>query len=902
MRSLAWLATALILVSCSGGGTESDNSDDVPPAISVAGETEITVQFGTEYEDAGASASDNRDGDVPVSTSGVVDTQTAGTYQITYSATDSSGNTAQATRTVIVSPQMFWLTMSAFGEASFPATTSETWECRDDGRLCRQRVEAGSVVSIDAIPDAGHRFESWLGCDSVMSSTCSIEIDSDRTVYATVLSEEPIEFQDNVVLLSDTQIASISTAGSSENVLVFSAGADLSNVSIGSIIVSKGTADGDLIFGKRVLDIIELPGASTLVEVADVGLGEVIKKGTIVAYVDQSQLERSASQLEPGVKYTASAGDGDKNDPVEITISLEEVLKYNDGAPSPISLNGEVTLSFISQFLIEFDDISFWPFDIELRPSYMRYYGNANINGQFGPKLTAKLLDYKEVYLFPAGTITLPPVPGVPIPITQEVEPVLEVRANAEGSMQVAVKPESKLIASLEYTRGHGWNNLSSTYLGGSLEFPETVTAQARFDVGPGFRYKVKPFGIAGPFLQGTLYGGAEVAIKPQDTSGCDVFAKAFAGARASAGGDFSVLGWGKDFLFPDSLSWELTLLENECQAPKPDPVESINISQISASSLKLSWDDVASEYPVAYFEVYRKAADEPFYVRLGQTGSRDFKDNGVSVDVRYCYFVRAVSVNGESSDDPNSPTCFVTFDSYDTSPPASVIINDIFANSTSSITLSWQAASEADVTNYNVYDVSAGDAQAFVVSTTPAETETIIRLNPDTEYCYRVSAVDGGGNVSPISDVRCVRTLPIQQADWKFFIACQGREWLIEEQVDLNEFASSTIEVAGIGNDYDGSDLTYLLQGLYDADSSVLDAQIYWTFADTGNERIDKLVADLSTGDSGVVPMDLILDNGGCLTQIRVVKSDIADSESTTASVRLTKANTTGVLTESLD
>jgi hypothetical protein len=78
-------------------------TDSEAPTITLIGESSINHEQGTTYTDAGATASDIADGSVIVTTSGIVDTTTAGTYTLTYTATDSGGNTATAvTRTVIV--------------------------------------------------------------------------------------------------------------------------------------------------------------------------------------------------------------------------------------------------------------------------------------------------------------------------------------------------------------------------------------------------------------------------------------------------------------------------------------------------------------------------------------------------------------------------------------------------------------------------------------------------------------------------------------------------------------------------------------------------------------------------------------------------------------------------------
>lgn len=77
-------------------------SDTTPPVITVTGANPATVTWGDSYTDAGATAIDDIDGPVSVSSSGSVNTSLLGSYQITYSATDAAGNNATAFRTVNV--------------------------------------------------------------------------------------------------------------------------------------------------------------------------------------------------------------------------------------------------------------------------------------------------------------------------------------------------------------------------------------------------------------------------------------------------------------------------------------------------------------------------------------------------------------------------------------------------------------------------------------------------------------------------------------------------------------------------------------------------------------------------------------------------------------------------------
>lgn len=75
-----------------------------------------------------------------------------------------------------------------------------------------------------------------------------------------------------------------------------------------------------------------------------------------------------------------------------------------------------------------------------------------------------------------------------------------------------------------------------------------------------------------------------------------------------------------------------------------------------------------------------------------------------------------------------------------------------------SAVSLSWDAS--ANATSYNVYQ--DGDLK-LNVSGTSAQ---ITGLNPDTEYCFTVTALNEGGEESSPSDKLCVSTLPSAGSD----------------------------------------------------------------------------------------------------------------------------------------
>ena len=87
-----------------GDGVGNNVDEDVLPVITLNGAATVNHEQGTSYTDAGATATDTVEGTLTVTVSGVVDSTIAGSYILTYTASDSAGNSAVAvSRTVIVS-------------------------------------------------------------------------------------------------------------------------------------------------------------------------------------------------------------------------------------------------------------------------------------------------------------------------------------------------------------------------------------------------------------------------------------------------------------------------------------------------------------------------------------------------------------------------------------------------------------------------------------------------------------------------------------------------------------------------------------------------------------------------------------------------------------------------------
>ena len=91
-------------------GTESSTNsgpDTTAPVLTLIGETRYIASYGVDYVDPGYTAIDDRDGNITASVivESTIDTHVFGEYTVTYTATDSSGNTATAQRIVVIRTQ-----------------------------------------------------------------------------------------------------------------------------------------------------------------------------------------------------------------------------------------------------------------------------------------------------------------------------------------------------------------------------------------------------------------------------------------------------------------------------------------------------------------------------------------------------------------------------------------------------------------------------------------------------------------------------------------------------------------------------------------------------------------------------------------------------------------------------
>ena len=136
---------------------EASGPDTTPPVITLIGASTIDLELGEAYTEQGATALDNVDGDISANITiggDTVDTNTVGTYIITYNVSDAAGNAAvEVTRTVNVNPDSTAPVITLNGSSTVNLTEGDTYTelgatalDNFDGDITASIVVAGDTV------------------------------------------------------------------------------------------------------------------------------------------------------------------------------------------------------------------------------------------------------------------------------------------------------------------------------------------------------------------------------------------------------------------------------------------------------------------------------------------------------------------------------------------------------------------------------------------------------------------------------------------------------------------------------------------------------------------------------------------------------------------------------------
>jgi hypothetical protein len=159
LQLVALISCTVALSGCFGseesttdasGDAAAEMLDTTVPVITITGDWLMKLEVGATYVEQGASAIDDIDGSVAVSTSGNVDTSVYGSYAITYSATDAAGNTGAVARQVIVA-DLIAPVITLLGSSTIELLRGETF--LEPGATAVDSIDGEVVVEIEGSVD-----------------------------------------------------------------------------------------------------------------------------------------------------------------------------------------------------------------------------------------------------------------------------------------------------------------------------------------------------------------------------------------------------------------------------------------------------------------------------------------------------------------------------------------------------------------------------------------------------------------------------------------------------------------------------------------------------------------------------------------------------------------------------
>ncbi len=160
-----------------------------------------------------------------------------------------------------------------------------------------------------------------------------------------------------------------------------------------------------------------------------------------------------------------------------------------------------------------------------------------------------------------------------------------------------------------------------------------------------------------------------------------------------------------------------------------------------------------AYQLPIAWEKQKSKKIDKGEKIAELKSGESEYIDNNVKENTRYYYRLQY------ANDKKTTLSSALVSSLKDTTPPDAVKINTAKAVNYSKLILNWSASKSPDVVAYRIYRSQKNTSPKIIKivnfnnkSSKQITTEILQKKNAQIEYNYFISAVDGAGNVSPLS------------------------------------------------------------------------------------------------------------------------------------------------------
>lgn len=297
--------------------------DTTAPIITLLGDTTLTIERNNNYTEAGATATDNLDGDISASivVTGSVNTNEIGTYDVTYNVSDANGNAALAlTRTINVQDTTAPLVTSVS-----PANSENNVELGATVKVTfSEAIESNSVTTATFTlvdPDTNN-VDSSVDLD-VMGTTLTLTPDAPLLAGSTYTVNLATDIEDEAGnALASASIWSFTTiADTSSNLPEVINTPDSSFVGVPQFVVNdagNGLAawrQGNTILGNRYESGTGWQGVETISPVEDFPFETielaVNSSGDIIAVWQNSDSRSNTTTLSARI-YTTDSGWSDR--------------------------------------------------------------------------------------------------------------------------------------------------------------------------------------------------------------------------------------------------------------------------------------------------------------------------------------------------------------------------------------------------------------------------------------------------------------------------------------------------------------------------------------------------------------------------------------------------------------
>ncbi|MFQ5482906.1 MAG: immunoglobulin-like domain-containing protein, partial [Nitrospinaceae bacterium] len=174
--------------------------DQTRPLLRLQGGNPVTVAMGSVYNDAGATALDNNDGDLTASiqVSGLpVDTTAPASFTVTYSVADAAGNTSSTTRSVNV-VDMVPPAITIMGDN--PAILAVGATFVDPGAIAMDNVDGDLTANIGVFSSGNNAAPGIITFTYIVTDSAGNRTIANRTVNVVDQTPPVISIQGNTVV------------------------------------------------------------------------------------------------------------------------------------------------------------------------------------------------------------------------------------------------------------------------------------------------------------------------------------------------------------------------------------------------------------------------------------------------------------------------------------------------------------------------------------------------------------------------------------------------------------------------------------------------------------------------------------------------------------------------------